>query len=123
MKKLGIQMHDRAYRYSHKIWEEWLEKYDAHCGVRQTDETSYDYPNIEPSIPIPSDNPTITDTSKIEDTEQKPIEIREADIPYLNLIMTVKDYDQIFDILKTLPRAQSGTITFTFGEESEKIDA
>ena len=120
-KKLGIQTKPLGTRYTHTKWNEWLQKYDAHCGVHQIDENHYEYSNAEPTIPENHINITETDATEPISIEQKPVKIRESDIPYLNLIMTVKDYEQIFDILKTLPRAQSGTITFTFGEESEKI--
>lgn len=121
-KKLEIQTKPLGTRYSHTKWNEWIQKYETHCGVHQIDETHYDYPNTEPMIPETPEEPSVVDHTEYIPTEQKPIEIRESDIPYLNLIMTVKDYEQIFDILKTLPRAQSGTITFTFGEESEKLE-
>ena len=119
--KFGFPPVKRNFRYPHVKWNEWIIKYDTHCGVHQIDETHYEYPNVEPMIPENHIDISTTDTTEPISIEQKPIEIKESDIPYLNLIMTVKDYEQIFDILKTLPRAESGTITFTFGEESEKL--
>lgn len=122
LKRCNIESRGKNYRYSHANWNEWLKKYDAHCGVRQIDEQTYEGGCIEPNIPVPEDAPSTTESTDPKSTEQTTVEIRESDIPYLNLIMTVKDYEQIFDILKTLPRAKAGTITFTFGEEDDTVE-
>lgn len=122
LKKCEVAVHTKAYRYGHTKWNDWLKKYDANCGVHQIDEQTYESNCIEPNIPVPEDAPSTTESTEPGSTEQTTVEIRESDIPYLNLIMTVKDYEQIFDILKTLPRAKAGTITFTFGEEDDKVE-
>lgn len=105
-KKYGISSNEKGHRYSHVKWNEWLKKYNANCGVHQTD--------------VPEDAQMETNHTEVTDTEQQPIVIRESEIPYLNLIMTVKSYEQIFEVLKTIPRAEKGTITFTFGEEEKE---
>ena len=119
-KKYGIPSHGKGYRYGHIKWNEWVAEYDAHCGVHQIDDNEYEGYFIEPAIEIPENAPTEINSTEMTDTEQTPIEIRDSEIPYLNLIMTVKDYDQIFEILKTIPKAERGTITFTFGKEEKE---
>lgn len=92
------------------IFEKWLgegsEKKEEEPVTEKLNETSDEE---EKTIDLTAHSDTVS--TAVPETND-PIELS-----FMNIVIKVKDYDQIHDILQTLPRAKSGSITFTFGEE------
>lgn len=116
LKKNGIPPKGREYRYNHKKWEEWLEKYksEAETVVEESEEPE--------SEPIPNDLPE-DGIEMTEEPDEDPIELiapvgpkgmEDYEIEYINVTMTVYSMDQIPEIFSKLPKAHNGSVTFQF---------
>lgn len=97
--------------YKFEKWLESAQSKDEKTVLRSPiNDTPEEPENLEENSTPSEPN---TENAVKEDTGvEKKIEVLRLDI-----VVTVRDQDQINDILRTLPRAKSGSITFTFGEE------
>lgn len=116
-RKVGVKIPKENIVAFEKWLKEGIEEKEEEPVTKKIDETSNEEEKAidlaeetekkTPDLDVQGDtgNTTVPEASD-------PIEL-----PFMNIVMKVKDYDQIHDILRALPRAKSGSITFTFGDE------
>ena len=113
LKKNGIPPKGREYRYNHKKWEEWLEKYENRDSVMEEENKVTEH--IQDSIECKEEPIEYKEEPKIEERSKEIIIHNE--IPSMQVHMYVDNQDQIIEMLSKLPKAKKGQIMFVWGKE------
>ena len=113
LKKNGIPPKGREYRYNHKKWEEWLEKYKNNDSVMEEENKVTEH--IQESIECKEEPIEYKEEPKIEEKSKEIIIHNE--IPSMQVHMHIDNQDQIIEMLSKLPKAKKGQIFFIWGKE------
>lgn len=113
LKKNGIPPKGREYRYNHKKWEEWLEKYKNNDSVMEEENKVTEH--IQEPIECKEEPTEYKEEPKIEEKSKEIIIHNE--ISSMQVHMHVDNQDQIIEMLSKLPKAKKGQIMFVWGED------
>lgn len=99
---LNIVFHSRGYRMSKEQQEQWIKFLNKRSFTEEV-------------VEMKKETPVVTEPPKREEIADTYTPAPR--LPSMRLSFTVKTFEEIEALIKTLPKAEKGTLTFIFGEE------